>query len=102
MIDVLAQQARRDVDRPGHRLRVRILGEPREVALVRLLRARREALLERDEVGEALELESSRACVGVRHDAARARRPRTHHTMAAIAMTTAATIAATRPERVIV
>src|SRR5436190_8212077 len=95
VVDVFAQRARGDVHWRGEALPHRVLGEPIEVAAVRLLSAERESLLERDVVGEALEQEPARACVGVAHQAIRRRR--IHQASAPAATIAAAAMAANRP-----
>ena len=99
MVHVLPEQPRRDVGGRGHPLRLGVLGEALEVALVRLLGARREPLLERDEVREPREKEGARPPIGVAHRSARAWRwCRNQSSPPASARTDAATVI-TRPER---
>ena len=62
VIHVFAEELRRDVRRGGGALPDRIGDEPREVALVGLVRARRRALLEREKVGEGSRRNRRKAC----------------------------------------
>src|SRR6185369_6222037 len=72
VIDELAEHPARDVDRRGGALRRRVLDEAPDVAPICLERARRNALLERQEIAEPVDLEAE-LCAFVGHEAITAR-----------------------------